>query len=480
MVELRFTRHFLMHPEAQQGERIISEETSRTMRQLLRLVVTAGTGTKADVPGYDVGGKTGTAEKAENGSYAHHQLISSFCGVFPIDDPQFLVFLMLDEPHGNRESGGFATGGETAAPAVGRIIARDRAASGSAAPGHLCRGKSLTSSHWDHIRARFWNNAAVAASVSQEVKQFRGIAADSREVQPGFLFAALAGTRTSGARYIEDAVKRGAVAVLADPECADTVKALGIQFIPASNPRQALARMAAEFYGLQPSTIAAVTGTNGKTSVAAFVRQIWTFQGRKAASLGTVGIDSPAGHVSLGHTTPDPVRLHAELARLKQQGVDYLAMEASSHGLDQYRLDGLKIAAAGFTNHHARPSRLPRHFRKLSRRQTAAVFGIAARVPARQSSIRMQNTRTTSSMFRADRRLRVFTVGRSGTELRLVAQSPQPAGQSMLDSCTRIANTGSRCRLPANFRLSNALVAAGLALAIGDPRRCGIRRARNR
>ena len=119
----------------------------------------------------------------------------------------------------------------------------------------------------------------MAASVSEEVKQFRGIAADSREVQPGFLFAALAGTRTSGAQFIEDAVKRGAVAVLGDPECADTAKALGIQFIAASNPRQALARMAAEFYGSQPSTIAAVTGTNGKTSVAAFVRQIWTFSG---------------------------------------------------------------------------------------------------------------------------------------------------------------------------------------------------------
>jgi cell division protein FtsI (penicillin-binding protein 3) len=115
---------FLKHPEIQHGARVISEETSRTMRQLLRLVVTDGTGTKADVPGYDVGGKTGTAEKAVNGSYAHHLLISSFCAVFPIDDPQFLIFLMLDEPHGNRESGGFATGGETAAPAVGRIIAR--------------------------------------------------------------------------------------------------------------------------------------------------------------------------------------------------------------------------------------------------------------------------------------------------------------------------------------------------------------------
>jgi cell division protein FtsI (penicillin-binding protein 3) len=103
---------------------VISEETSRTMRELMRLVVTDGTGTKADVPGYDVGGKTGTAEKAENGSYAHHQLISSFAGVFPINDPQYLVFVMLDEPHGNKQSGGFATGGATAAPAAGRVIAR--------------------------------------------------------------------------------------------------------------------------------------------------------------------------------------------------------------------------------------------------------------------------------------------------------------------------------------------------------------------
>src|SRR5438105_3808087 len=146
-------------------------------------------------------------------------------------------------------------------------------------------------------------------------KQFRGLAADSREVQPGFLFAALSGSRTDGARFIEDAVKRGAVAVLGSPESAEFAKSLGVQFIPAGNPRQALARLAAEFYQLQPSTIAAVTGTNGKTSVASFVRQIWAFQGRKSASLGTVGIDSPFGHVGLGHTTPDPIRLHVELAR---------------------------------------------------------------------------------------------------------------------------------------------------------------------
>jgi cell division protein FtsI (penicillin-binding protein 3) len=115
---------FVKRDTAQQGPRVISEETSRTMRKLLRLVVTNGTGTKADVPGYDVGGKTGTAEKPVNGSYAHHLLISSFCGIFPISDPQYLVFVMMDEPHGTKESAGFATGGWTAAPAVGRVIAR--------------------------------------------------------------------------------------------------------------------------------------------------------------------------------------------------------------------------------------------------------------------------------------------------------------------------------------------------------------------
>jgi cell division protein FtsI (penicillin-binding protein 3) len=114
---------FLKSDALQHGPRVISEETSETMRQLLRLVVTDGTGSKADVPGYDVGGKTGTAEKPVHGSYAHHQLISSFCGIFPISDPQYLVFIMVDEPHGNKSSAGFATGGWTAAPAVGQVIA---------------------------------------------------------------------------------------------------------------------------------------------------------------------------------------------------------------------------------------------------------------------------------------------------------------------------------------------------------------------
>ena len=115
---------FLKQDAPQQGERVVSASTSATMRSLLRLVVTNGTGTKADVPGYNVGGKTGTAEKPDHGRYARKKLVSSFCGVFPIDDPQYLVFIMMDEPHGNKQSFGFATGGWTAAPAVGKVIAR--------------------------------------------------------------------------------------------------------------------------------------------------------------------------------------------------------------------------------------------------------------------------------------------------------------------------------------------------------------------
>jgi len=115
---------FLKRDTAQNGERVVSESTSATMRDLMRLVVTRGTGTKADIPGYHVGGKTGTAEKPDNGSYARHRLISSFVGVFPIEDPQYLVFIMMDEPKASKASFGFATGGWTAAPAVGRVIAR--------------------------------------------------------------------------------------------------------------------------------------------------------------------------------------------------------------------------------------------------------------------------------------------------------------------------------------------------------------------
>jgi len=303
--------------------------------------------------------------------------------------------------------------------------------------------------------------------VTTGVQEFRGLAADSREVKPGFLFAALSGSKTDGARFIADAVSRGAVAVLGAPDAGETARHLGVRFIADQNPRLRLAKLAAEFYGAQPACVAAVTGTNGKTSVASFLRQIWAFQGRPAASLGTIGIDSPSGHVSLGHTTPDPVRLHAELARLKHQGVEHLALEASSHGLDQFRLDGLKISAAGFTNitrdhldYHATfenylAAKL-RLFTELLDENDPAVINVDA-----------ENFNDFIDVAER-RRLRLLTVGVRGDFLRLLSQTPNATGQEIL-----VASRGRKIRialpLAGSFQASNALVAAGLALGLGDP-----------
>ena len=176
----------------------------------------------------------------------------------------------------------------------------------------------------------------------------RGLTADSREVRPGYLFAALPGSRADGADFIADAVDHGAVAVLA-PEGlrADFPE---VRLLTDANPRRRLALMAARFYPAQPRVIVAVTGTNGKTSVAAFACQIWERMGRRAAALGTLGVVGRGVARSLAHTTPDPVALHRVLAELAEAGVDNLAIEASSHGLDQCRMDGVRVGAAAFTN----------------------------------------------------------------------------------------------------------------------------------
>jgi UDP-N-acetylmuramoyl-L-alanyl-D-glutamate--2,6-diaminopimelate ligase len=177
----------------------------------------------------------------------------------------------------------------------------------------------------------------------------QGVTSDSRAVRPGFLFAALPGSATDGRRFIPEAVARGAVAVLT-PRDGESGGDDGICRIPDANPRHRLARIAARFYGRQPATIAAVTGTNGKTSVAEFTRQLWAGAGARSASLGTLGLVTRSGRSGPGLTTPDPVALHATLRDLANDGVDHLAIEASSHGLDQYRLDGVRVRAAAFTN----------------------------------------------------------------------------------------------------------------------------------
>ncbi len=303
--------------------------------------------------------------------------------------------------------------------------------------------------------------------MTKSVQEFRGLAADSREVKPGFLFAALAGTKTDGVRFIKDAVQRGAIAVLGAPDAEEAVRSAGVRFIPAPNPRLKLAEIASEFYGAQPETIAAITGTNGKTSVASFVRQIWTHQGRKAASLGTLGVDAPSGHSDLGHTTPDPVVLHAALARLKAEGVEHLALEASSHGLDQFRVDGVRIAAAGFTNitrdhmdYHADFA----HYLNAKLRLFDALV--------KNGGVAVVNTDADHAgdfvAAAARRKLRLLTVGLRAEGLRIAEQVPHEGGQ---DLTIRYLNQEYRVALPLAglFQASNACVAAGLALGLGDP-----------
>ena len=179
--------------------------------------------------------------------------------------------------------------------------------------------------------------------------EIAGITADSRQVRPGWLFAAMPGSKADGARFVPDAIAKGAAAILVK-EGTQVAAPPGIAVLTAAEPRQALARMAARFYPAQPDTIVAVTGTSGKTSVADFARQIFAHLGRKAASLGTIGLVKPDGSVYGGLTTPDPVTLHKTLAELAAEGVTHLAFEASSHGLDQHRLDGVRLKAAAFTN----------------------------------------------------------------------------------------------------------------------------------
>src|SRR5688572_5311859 len=193
--------------------------------------------------------------------------------------------------------------------------------------------------------AALLDDVKVAADPALLDSEIAGITSDSRKVQPGFLFAALPGSKADGRAFIADALARGATAVLADAETEGPGP-----FIRDRNPRRRLALMAARFYQSQPATVVAVTGTSGKTSTASYCQQIWGQLGLKSASIGTLGVRGPGVDRYGSLTTPDPIALHADLAALAKAGITHLAMEASSHGLDQYRLDGVRLSAGGFTN----------------------------------------------------------------------------------------------------------------------------------
>src|ERR1700704_5515595 len=183
--------------------------------------------------------------------------------------------------------------------------------------------------------------------------ELNGISADSRTVKPGDLFVAVAGTKDDGLRFVGQALAAGAAAIMAE-RVPQTPLPEGVAFIRVGDARRALALAAAKFFSRQPRVIAAVTGTSGKTSVAAFTRQIWAALGEQAASIGTVGLVSPKREVYGSLTTPDPVALHRELDALAKEGVTHLAVEASSHGLDQHRLDGMPLSAGALYQHHPR------------------------------------------------------------------------------------------------------------------------------
>jgi UDP-N-acetylmuramoyl-L-alanyl-D-glutamate--2,6-diaminopimelate ligase len=293
-----------------------------------------------------------------------------------------------------------------------------------------------------------------------------GLASDSRKVKPGYLFAALAGTKTDGARFVKDAVARGAVAVMGPPSLASDVEALGVRFIPEENPRLGLARIAAAFYAGQPEIVAAVTGTKGKSSIVAFLREIWTQLGKPAASLGTVGVIGPKGAVPLSHTTPDPVEIHELLAKLKQDGVDHLAIEASSHGLDQHRLDGVKIAACGFTN----ITRDHMDYHPTFEDYLAAKLRLFTEV-VQDGGVAVVNADAAHSDRFIDaakaRGLKLITVGRKGDTIHLDRREDRGGNQALtLHYQGKILYV----ELPqaGDFQASNALVAAGLAIGLGE------------
>ncbi|MBC9180394.1 UDP-N-acetylmuramoyl-L-alanyl-D-glutamate--2,6-diaminopimelate ligase [Pseudoroseomonas ludipueritiae] len=296
-----------------------------------------------------------------------------------------------------------------------------------------------------------------------------GLTADSRAVQPGYLFAALPGTRSDGRAFIADAVARGAGAVLA-PEGTDWPAGVPPRpMLTAADARRALAQLAAGFYGLQPATVVAVTGTNGKTSTVDFLRQIWTLAGKRAASLGTLGLRAPDFPEMPSLTTPDPVKLHETLAELARGRVTHAALEASSHGLEQRRLDGLRLAAAGFSN--LTRDHLDYHgdmasyaAAKLRLFDTLLEPGAAAVASADMDAELLARLRG----IVARRGLRLHTVGEQGEAIRLLRQEALPEGQVLaLEIFGRRAEVS--LPLPGRFQADNVMMAAALAVAAGLP-----------
>jgi UDP-N-acetylmuramoyl-L-alanyl-D-glutamate--2,6-diaminopimelate ligase len=312
------------------------------------------------------------------------------------------------------------------------------------------------------LRDLFSDDAAIDAPAGDI--DVSGLAVDSRAVKPGDLFFALHGSKTDGARFITQAIASGAIAVAGDH------KAIGlpVPYVVTQNPRRALAQAAAKFYPRQPAVIAAVTGTSGKTSVASFAREIWGRLGHSAASIGTIGLVSPKRTVYGSLTTPDPISLHRELDEIASEGVTHLALEASSHGLDQFRLDGVRIRAGGFTNlsrdHMDYHPDIAHYLSAKLRLFLNLVVDDGVAVVAADHEYSAQVIHAAQS-----RHLALMTVGRKGSAgegIRLVDAVIDGFAQRLTLE-HRGKTHDIKLPLVGEFQIENALVAAGLVIGTG-------------
>jgi UDP-N-acetylmuramoyl-L-alanyl-D-glutamate--2,6-diaminopimelate ligase len=288
-----------------------------------------------------------------------------------------------------------------------------------------------------------------------------GFALDHRKVAPGSVFGAFRGAVFNGEDFIDQAVDRGAVAVVARPE----VPVDRVPLLADAEPRRLFAELAAKFYAPFPETAVAVTGTNGKTSTVEMTRQMWRMSGHRSASIGTLGVTTSDDQVSTGLTTPDIVTFLNNMAGLKRMGISHVAYEASSHGLDQHRAEGVALAAAAFTNF----SRDHLDYHATMEAYFAAKMRLFDELlpPGRPAVIWTDDPKSDEVVDRARKRgHEVLTVGRRGETIRLVEQSPTALGQKLL-----LAHGGKQHRLAlpliGAYQAANVLTAAGLVLATG-------------
>ena len=293
-------------------------------------------------------------------------------------------------------------------------------------------------------------------------KAVTGFALDHRKVAPGNLFGAFRGGRFNGEDFIAEAAERGAIAVVTSPDAAVPD---GVLAIRDAEPRKRFAELAARFYGPYPGTVVAVTGTNGKTSSVEMTRQMWRMLGHRSASIGTLGVTTADDQVKTGLTTPDIVTFLNNMAGLKRMGISHVAYEASSHGLDQYRAEGVPLSAVGFTNfsrdHLDYHASMDEYFEvKMRLLDELAVPGTAAVVWA-------DDPKSAEVIARADARgLKVLSVGEAGETIRLKSRTSSPLGQKLV-----LVHEGKEFPLTlpliGSYQAANVLVAAGFVLATG-------------